>query len=93
MLFKTLIFFCFAGASFAYRSYENYKVYNVVPTSEIHIQMLGDLKKAGYDFWTDILTIGGNARVMVAPEQEQEFVNYAHSVGLKPNVTISNVQA
>ncbi|XP_028031427.1 zinc carboxypeptidase-like [Bombyx mandarina] len=93
MLFKTLIFFCFAGASLAYRSYENYKVYNVVPTSEIHIQMLGDLKKAGYDFWTDILTIGGNARVMVAPEQEQEFVNYAHSVGLKPNVTISNVQA
>ncbi|XP_045502735.1 zinc carboxypeptidase-like [Colias croceus] len=76
----------------AYKSYENYKVYKVIPSSEMHLQMLSNLRKDGYDFWTDVPKIGENVRIMVSPLQDEEFIKYVKSVGLNPELAIPNVQ-
>lgn len=75
----------------ASKSYEGYKVYNVIPTSEAQVQMLNDLRKE-YEFWTDYLSVGNDARIMVLPDQEGEFVTYAKAAGLNANLSIANVQ-
>ncbi|CAH2044946.1 unnamed protein product, partial [Iphiclides podalirius] len=76
----------------AYKSYENYKVYDVVPKNDAQVQILHDLKKEGYDYWTDVFTVNSNVRIMVKPEKQNEFVNYLEKVGLNPSVSISNVK-
>ncbi|XP_073950183.1 zinc carboxypeptidase-like [Choristoneura fumiferana] len=73
-------------------SYENYKVYNIVPKSEAEVQILTDLKKEGYEFWTEILEVGNDVRIMVAPAEDEEFSNYIKSVKLDAVVSITNVQ-
>uniref|UniRef100_A0A1E1VZW2 Zinc carboxypeptidase A 1 n=1 Tax=Pectinophora gossypiella TaxID=13191 RepID=A0A1E1VZW2_PECGO len=73
-------------------SYENYKVYKVVPTSEQQVQILTDLRKSGFEFWNDIISVGSDARIMVPPENNEEFVKYSASVGLNVTLTISDVQ-
>lgn len=74
------------------KSFENYKVYNVIPKSASQIQMLNDLRKLGYDFWTDTLTVGSDARIMVAPSQDGEFIQYTQAIGVNANATVNNVQ-
>nr|USU81833.1 M14 metal carboxypeptidase 2 [Antheraea pernyi] len=74
------------------KSFENYKVYNVVPKSESQVHMLNNLRKQGYDFWTDVLTVGSDARIMVAPAQDGVFVEYTKAIGVNANITINNVQ-
>ncbi|CAG9789475.1 unnamed protein product [Diatraea saccharalis] len=80
-------------SSFAYKSYENFKVYKVIPKSDVQIQILTDLRKNGsYDFWTDILTVNNEVRILVSPDQEVEFVKYLKSVDLTAEISIKNVQ-
>lgn len=74
------------------KSYENYKVYSVVPKSEEHVQMLNDLRKSGYDFWTDVFTVGNDVRIMVEPTKDNEFVDYAKTVGFDAVLRVPNVQ-
>lgn len=76
----------------AYFSYSNYKVYNVVPRSNEQVQLLVDLKKQEYDFWTDVFDVGSDVRIMVSPDQDAEFAHYIESVGFNVSVAISNVQ-
>lgn len=73
-------------------SYENYKVYNIVPKSEAEVQILTDLRKEGYEFWTEIFEVGNDVRIMVAPAEDEEFSNYVKSVKLDAVVSITNVQ-
>ncbi|XP_041969318.1 zinc carboxypeptidase-like [Aricia agestis] len=73
------------------RSYENYKVYKVLPTTDKHVQMLTDLQKE-YDFWSEVVSIGSDIRVLVSPEKDEEFIKYTAGVGLNATVGISNVQ-
>ncbi|KAM3960500.1 uncharacterized protein ACR2FA_005409 [Aphomia sociella] len=74
------------------KSYNNYKVYNVIPKSEVQVQYLTDLRKEGYDFWTDVIDINKEVRIMVSPEQADEFVKYSTSVGMEAELSINNVQ-
>lgn len=77
--------------SSASKSYEGYKVYNVIPTSEAQVQMLNDLRKQ-YEFWTEYLSVGNDARIMVSPAQDEEFVAYTTTAKLDVNLSINNVQ-
>ncbi|XP_045486057.1 zinc carboxypeptidase A 1 [Pieris rapae] len=77
----------------AYKSYENYKVYKVIPESDTQLQILTDLKKSGFDIWTEVPMIGKDVRILVSPAQENDFVDYMKGVGLGIEVAIKNVQS
>ncbi|XP_053613736.1 zinc carboxypeptidase-like [Plodia interpunctella] len=76
----------------AKQTFNDYKVYKVVPKNEVQVQQLNDLKKDGYDFWTDIFEVDNDVRIMVSPAQEKVFVNYTRTVGMQPEITVANVQ-
>lgn len=92
MIVKILVAFIGLVAISNAKTFENYKVYKVVPNSVEEVQILTDLRKSGFEFWTDAFTVGNDVRIMVAPNQEAEFVRYSKSVGLSPELRISNVQ-
>ncbi|KAJ0173496.1 hypothetical protein K1T71_010645 [Dendrolimus kikuchii] len=73
-------------------SYDNYKVYSVVPSNEVQVQRLTDLMKEGYEFWSEVLVVGQDTRIMVSPEQEKDFVEYSKSIGMEALLKIANVQ-
>ncbi|CAH0728592.1 unnamed protein product, partial [Brenthis ino] len=80
-------------SSKAYVSYENYKVYKVVPETAKQVQILTDLRKEPhYNFWTDIINIGEDVKIMVSPSQDEELAKYLRSVEMDPVLAISNVQ-
>jgi hypothetical protein len=90
--FLVLLFGVFAS-TLAYKAYENYKVYKVVPQTEVQVQILNDLCERDYEFWIETqLKIGDDARILVAPTQEDEFLKYIKSVGLHTEVAIANIQ-
>lgn len=76
------------------KTYDNYKVYSVVPENEVQVQILNDLRKSDYtyDFWTDVFNVGNDVRIMIAPEKETDFLNYSKNVGLDATLRIANVQ-
>lgn len=76
-----------------YVSYKNYKVYKIVPGSDYEVQILTDLRKQNqYDFWSDIVAIGSDVRIMVAPGKQAEFENYFKSAEIPTRVVIEDVQ-
>lgn len=93
MIVNTLALLGLVAVATAAKSYDNFKVYSIIPKSETQLQMLEDLKKEGYEFWTEYLTVGNDARLMVSPAKNEEFVKYASSAGLNATVAITNVQA
>ncbi|XP_063539379.1 uncharacterized protein LOC134748516 [Cydia strobilella] len=92
MVFKVIALLGLLVIANAMVSYENYKVYNIVPKSEAEVQILNDLKKDGYEFWTEIFEVGSVVRIMVAPVEDEEFSSYVKSVNLDAKVSIANVQ-
>lgn len=92
MILKTFALLGLVATAFAAKSYENYKVYNVRLNTEAQVQRIEDLKKEGYEIWTDHLMVGEDARIMVAPEQNEEFVKYTSAAGLNSTLTVKNVQ-
>ena len=93
MLLKlALVAIIASTASDAYVSYENFKVYKVIPQNDEHVQKIEVLREQLYEFWTDITKIGEDVRIMVSPEQNDEFVKYIKNAGMEPVLGISNVQ-
>lgn len=76
------------------KTYDNYKVYSVVPKNEVQVQILNDMRKSDYtyDFWTDVFNVGNDVRIMVAPEKETDFLSYSKNVSLDTTLRIENVQ-
>ncbi|KAJ0173495.1 hypothetical protein K1T71_010644 [Dendrolimus kikuchii] len=76
-----------------YVSYENHKVYKIIPSSDKEVQILVDLQKQNeYFFWSDIIDISSDVRVMVAPGRQEEFEDYLFSVGITPKIVIEDVK-
>lgn len=93
MLLKlALVAIIASTASDAYVSYENFKVYKVIPQNDEHVQKIEVLREQLYEFWTDVTKVGDDIRIMVSPDQNDEFVNYVKSAGMEPVLGISNVQ-
>lgn len=72
-------------------AYDNFKVYKVLPKTEEHVHILSDLHKE-YEFWTNRIDIGKDARIMVPPNKDQKFREYISSIGIEPVLSVSNVQ-
>lgn len=94
MILKLLIIYLISiTACKAYVSYENYKVYKVIPETENQVQILTDLRKEPYyNFWTDVIKIGEDVRIMVSPSKNEELAKYLRNVEMEPVIAISNVQ-
>jgi hypothetical protein len=74
-----------AGVYAIPKSYEGYKLYKVFPQNEIEVNVLEDIRDRGVgEFWVDYFQINSDIRVMVAPEQDEEFLEtlYKNGVGL-----------
>ncbi|XP_023950749.2 zinc carboxypeptidase-like [Bicyclus anynana] len=93
MILKIIILaLIFSTSCEAYKSYENYRVYKIIPKTKEHVDILTDLRKGEYYFWSDVIKIASDVRIMVPPDKVAVFVKYTTSVGLEPVLTISNVQ-
>ncbi|CAB3249417.1 unnamed protein product [Arctia plantaginis] len=76
-----------------YVSYDNYKVYKVVPKTDNDVQIIMDVEKhKEYMFWTDIISLDSDVNIMVAPEKQSEFEKYFKDVNISASVVIQNVQ-
>ncbi|VVC97745.1 unnamed protein product [Leptidea sinapis] len=84
---------CLTHICIAVKTYESYKVYSVIPINEVHLQILTDLRKEGFEFWTEIVTKEKDVRIIVSPAQDYEFLDYMKNVGLNPVLSIPNVQS
>lgn len=77
----------------AFVDYKNFKVYKIIPESEEQVHILNNLRKDGhYDFWTDIINVGKHAKIMVQPSEHEEFEKYISNIGIKSELSLSNVQ-
>ncbi|PZC75271.1 hypothetical protein B5X24_HaOG206503 [Helicoverpa armigera] len=76
-----------------YVSYDQYKVYKIVPSSDTEVQILLDVQKSNqYLFWSDIVAKNSDVRIMVAPAKQVEFEKYFESVNIPMRVVIEDVQ-
>ncbi|KAK5640388.1 hypothetical protein RI129_011199 [Pyrocoelia pectoralis] len=72
--------------------FDNFKVYQVVPTTTSHLQLLHELENdVNYNFWTEA-ALNRHVDIMVSPEQKYIFENLLHSGNLTSKVLIDNVQ-
>lgn len=90
------IVICFALVVLAnaeYKQYRNHKVYKIVPQSEKDVEVLSAMQEDGkWYFWTDIIKVDGDVRIMVAPENQKELEEYFDRVGVNSEVVIEDVQ-
>ena len=70
-----------------------YKVYDVVPENDKHIQMLSAFKfLEGFDFWSQPRALGKNVTLMVSPGAQPSFEVIAKNNKLVHNVIIDDVE-
>lgn len=74
--------------------FDNYTLYNVLPTNENEIKLLQELANSDvkYDFWTEPFPSAEFVNIMASPAQKntlEAWLNY-HGIGYK--VAIKNVQ-
>ncbi|KOB74019.1 Zinc carboxypeptidase A 1, partial [Operophtera brumata] len=69
-----------------YKSYRKYKVYKTVPETEKEVELFIQLRRSGWYFWSDKISVGGDVRVMVAPEKQKEFEDKLSSSSVHSNV-------
>ncbi|KAL4702766.1 hypothetical protein ACJJTC_002306 [Scirpophaga incertulas] len=76
-----------------YVSYNEQKVYKVLPSSKKHVDVLNDMRNQNeYMFWIDQSVIGRDDRIMVRPEKQQKFEKSMHDAGINFEVVIDDVQ-
>ena len=70
------------------KSYENYQVLRVEINSKEKYEILSSIR--GIHFWNEG-RIGGNADVMVAPEEIEEFKSFLFAKGFNFSTMVENV--
>lgn len=89
----TLTFIVLAGGQKT--SYENYKVFRIVPTNEGQVNFLkqfGEFRDSEYSFWKGPSYINESVDLMVGPQKFNEFYDLMKLSGIKYVNYIENVQ-
>ena len=89
--FTIAIFASLANCKFlsdSVKSYENYQVLRVQINSKENYEILSSIR--GIHFWNEG-RIGGNADVMIAPEEIEEFKSFLFGKGFEFSVMVENV--
>ncbi|RZC35009.1 Peptidase M14 and/or Propep M14 domain containing protein [Asbolus verrucosus] len=75
-------------------SYDGYKVYKVVPKTEVENQYLKAMQLSkDFDFWSKINKVGNPVVVMVSPKAQSKFEEYLKISKIEYNVQIENVES
>ncbi|KAB0795830.1 hypothetical protein PPYR_09891 [Photinus pyralis] len=72
--------------------FDNFKVYQVIPTTSAHLEVLEKLENdPNYNFWSGV-ALNRQVDVMVSPRQQDIFTNLLRFLNLPGKVMIENVQ-
>lgn len=71
----------------------SFKVYNVYPTTEEHVEIIQQLESQDdYDFWSDLRQIGDAVQIMVPPTKQKEFERFLSFQQIQFTGMIDDVQ-
>ncbi|XP_012279419.1 zinc carboxypeptidase-like [Orussus abietinus] len=73
-------------------SYQDFKVFRVLPKTTQQLQTLSDLENLGYSFWLGPSKVGANVDLMVSPEQLEGFQDLVKENGLEYEEYVQDVQ-
>ncbi|KAJ8679304.1 hypothetical protein QAD02_015091 [Eretmocerus hayati] len=75
-------------------SYDNYKVYRIIPTSGEQLAALKKLQdfNDNYSYWREPSIVNRSADLMVGPTKQSEFADLMNLVGIKYETYVDNVQ-
>ncbi|EFA01360.1 carboxypeptidase B [Tribolium castaneum] len=74
-------------------SYEGFKVYKVLPKTELQNAYLQELESSpDFDFWSKLNKVGAPVVIMVAPNVQKAFESYLTRHEIEFELTIENVE-
>ncbi|XP_032691436.1 zinc carboxypeptidase-like isoform X2 [Odontomachus brunneus] len=94
-MWKAILLCALVGLSAAHKaSFENYKVFRIVPVTQKQVEFLRQLENLtdGFSFWQSATYVGRNVDIMVAPHKMPEFHEIMKQATMPYNVKIENVQ-
>ncbi|XP_072766457.1 zinc carboxypeptidase-like [Anoplolepis gracilipes] len=76
-------------------TFENYKVFSIMPTTEKHIRQLYQMNKFydGFTFWNTPTLKNRTIKIVVAPHRLPQFNEIMAKIGISYQINIENVQA
>ena len=76
------------------KSFEDYKVFRIVPTTDEQIELLQRISESSesFSFWNGPSVANASADLMVAPEKIQDFKNLMEATGTEYATFVENVQ-
>lgn len=87
------IFTIIAIVSAVKKSYEGYKLYKVVPKNDVEVKILEEVQRKGLgEFWLEGFKVNHDARVMVAPEKLEDFLQYLGTENIQATEIIKDIQ-
>jgi hypothetical protein len=98
-MMKTVAFVVLAvllsTTSFAYKTYEGYKVFRITPENADQVAALNKMNNVlGFevDFWRSSSKVGRYAEIMVAPEHVDKVIAFLGDYKIKPQLQVANVR-
>lgn len=95
MKFVILVFILvtLAFVSSAKHSYDGYKVFKIIPEDETTVSHLENLSWNGLgEFYDDIIEINKEARIIVSPDDLQNFLDFLKISGIESEEMIPDIQ-
>lgn len=75
------------------KSYDGYVLYKIVPKDDTEVKILEDIQTKNLgEFWEDAFKISGETKVMVSPENRQEFLRHLEAKNIEAKIVISDIQ-
>ncbi|XP_014486643.1 PREDICTED: zinc carboxypeptidase-like [Dinoponera quadriceps] len=94
-MWKTILLCAFLGLAAAQKAtFNNYKIFKILPTTEKQVQLLQQLEQVadGFSFWISPSYVGRIAELMVAPHKLPEFHEIMKQVNMAYYNHIEDVQ-
>nr|XP_022916621.1 carboxypeptidase B-like [Onthophagus taurus] len=74
--------------------YDGYKVYQVIPTNEIHAEVLKVFREnEEYDFWSKTNILGESVNIMVKPALQNSFVKILETNKIEYSILIDDAES
>nr|XP_049704872.1 zinc carboxypeptidase [Helicoverpa armigera] len=87
------IFTILAVVSAVKKTYDGYSLYKIIPKDDSEVNVLEEIKQKNLgEFWSDDFKVGLDAKIMVAPEKRDEFVQYITNENIEATVAIEDIQ-
>ncbi|XP_011175147.1 zinc carboxypeptidase [Solenopsis invicta] len=89
----TVLFIVTTGLAAAKVTYENYKLFRIIPTMETHLEVLQSLNNEnGFSYWQEPSWINREALLMVSPHNLTDFYDSMKDFQATHELKIDNIQ-